>query len=111
MSHAPHIQRAINALCDISDDYADFDVTTAGEIVVLPYWAPECVDPDGRPIGTAPEHRAQWGRVTEALDDAGWEPHYPAETPVERMGRLLNELTYRLHGGSPVVFRYAGGEE
>jgi hypothetical protein len=108
---APHIRRALDALDAIPGDWADVSVTREGWIVVVPYWAPEVVDPDGRPIGTAREHRAQWERVVEALDDAGWEPHYPAETPVQRMGRLLAELGDRLHGGWPVAFRHVGGEE
>ena len=108
---APHIRRALDALNAIRADWADVSVTAEGWIGVVPYWAPEVVDPDGCPIGTAREHRAQWERVTEALDDADWEPHYPTETPVERTGRLLNEVSGRMHGGSPVAFRHVGGAE
>ena len=108
---SPHIRRALDALNVIRADWAGVEVSPEGWVIVAPYWAPEVIDPDGRPIGTAREHVAQWERVTEALDDAGWEPHYPAESAVQRMARLMNELTYRLHGGSPVAFRYVGSED
>ena len=107
---APHIRRALDALNAIRADWADVSVTCEGWIVVVPYWAPEVVDPDGRPIGTAREHRAQWERVVEVLDDADWEPHRPAETLFEQMGRLLGEVSGRMHVGSPVLFRHVGGE-
>lgn len=108
---APHIQRALDALNVIHDDWAGVEVTPEGWVIVAPYWAPEVIDPDGRPIGTAREHVAQWERVTEALDDAGWEPHHPSESAVQRMGRLLSEVAGRMHGGHPVAFCYVGGEE
>ncbi len=108
MSHAPHIQRAINALRDIGDDYADFDVTPAGEIVVLPYWAPECVDPDGRPIGTDKKHISQWERVVEALEDVDF---FAPSLETSSLGVLLGILGGRTHEGQPVVFRHVGGEE
>ena len=108
---APHIRRALDALDAIRADWADVAITCEGWIVVAPYWAPEVIDPDGHPIGTAREHRSQWERVTEALDDSDWEPHYPAETPMQHMTRRMDELGGRMHGGWPVAFRYTGGEE
>lgn len=106
--YAPHIQRALDALDAISADYADYAVTSDGGIEVLPYWSPECVDPDGRPIGTDKKHIRQWERVTEALEDAGFEPLPPDG---HRIGVLLAIIGGRMHEGQPVVFRYVWDEE
>ena len=106
-----HIQRALDALYAIPDDFADVGVTKDGCLEVLPYWSPECVDPDGRPIGTDRKHVDQWERVTDVLETAGFEEYQPEETAVQRMGRLLGWVAGRMHQGAPVLFRYVGGDD
>lgn len=106
--YAPHIQRALDALDAISADYADYAVTSDGGIEVLPYWSPECVDPDGRPIGTDKKHIGQWERVTEALEDAGF---FAPSVETSSLSVLLGILGGRMHEGQPVVFRYVWDEE
>lgn len=76
--HAAAGQRAINALFEHSRDWADveFEPNLKGigpAVVVLCYWAPECTDPDGHPIGEDPECTRKRGRVRATLARNGFE--------------------------------------